>query len=86
MLKATLPLGAGARRISLRHTWHTANVPKEVKLPEIRLHIAFLEVQGPLSWVAHRRIFFIEPGDDLSDREAARQIVARFATLAFRRL
>jgi hypothetical protein len=41
MLKATLPLGAGARRISLRHTWHTANVPKEVKLPEIRLHIAF---------------------------------------------
>ena len=34
---------------------------------------------------AHDRVFFIRPGPDRSDREAARAIVERFATRAFRR-
>ncbi len=51
-----------------------------------------LEVTGPVSpqgivpsQEAHAKIFIAQPGDDLSAKEAARQIVTRFATRAFRR-
>lgn len=84
-LEARLPLQVGQRRISLLHTWHTASVPKGVKLPEIRVHIASVGVTGPLELVAHRQIFFVEPGNELSEPEAARQVVTRFASLAYRR-
>jgi mono/diheme cytochrome c family protein len=85
VLEASLPLGAGSRQISLRHTWSTARVSKEDPLPEIRAYVDYLEVQGPIHVLAHRRIFFVEPSDQLSDREAARLVLARFASLALRR-
>src|SRR2546428_606184 len=34
---------------------------------------------------AYRRVFFIQPGNDVKERDAARRIVERFASKAFRR-
>lgn len=41
---------------------------------------------GPARALSHRRLFFVEPGDEgLSDIEAARAVLERFASRAFRR-
>jgi hypothetical protein len=82
---AVVPLRAGKRRLGVRHTWHTAAVPKGETLPDVRLTVASVRVVGPLRAVAHRRIFVAVPGPDLADRDAARTVVERFATRAFRR-
>ena len=82
---AVVPLREGKRRVSVRHTWHTAAVPKGEALPDVRLTVAAVRVVGPLRAVAHRRIFATEPGPAVTDRDAARAVVGRFATRAFRR-
>ena len=82
---AVVPLRKGTRRLGVRHTWHTAAVPKGVTLPDLRLTVASVRVVGPLRAVAHRRIFVAGPGPERSDRDAARTVVERFATRAFRR-
>lgn len=54
-----------------------------------RLVVKFVEIDGPYNAVApplpdhHQR--FVAPAPDLSDREAARDVLARFAARAFRR-
>jgi hypothetical protein len=84
-LSAILPLANGARRIALRHTSHM-ELPKGAKgSSAVRLFIDSIEVRGPTKALAHRRIFFVQPGADVSDRDAAKQIIQRFATRAFRR-
>jgi hypothetical protein len=57
VLDVTVPLGAGPRRIAVRHSWHTANVPKDVQLPDIHAVIESLEIIGPVRVAAHRKIF-----------------------------
>lgn len=55
------------------------------------LHVMRLEIVGPLGIgpddypQSHRRIFFVQPGDQVTPESAARQIVERLATRAFRR-
>lgn len=54
------------------------------------LIITRLEVRGPLDAKpnvpdSHRRIFFVEPSDKVSDEEAARKILERLASRAYRR-
>jgi hypothetical protein len=55
------------------------------------LIITHLEVRGPLDAKpkdlpeSHRRIFFVKPSDDLPRKKAARQVLERFATRAYRR-
>jgi hypothetical protein len=85
VLEARVPLREGERRISLLHTWHTAQVPQGMEIPKLEVGIGYLETHGPLAHAAHRRIFFVTPGDEFSDAEAAEKILERFASLAFRR-
>ncbi len=52
--------------------------------------INHLEVRGPLDVkrdlpVTHQRIFFVQPNEKLSDQDAARQILERVASRAYRR-
>lgn len=82
-LRATVPLRKGSR-VSLRHTWHMS-LPGDQKPPDARLFVDRISIEGPARVLAHRRLFFVEPGPALPEREAARQVVGRFATAAFRR-
>ncbi|HMP59420.1 MAG TPA: DUF1592 domain-containing protein [Gemmatales bacterium] len=56
-----------------------------------RLGIEFLEIVGPLDRPpppppeAYQRLFTVQPGPDLTPREAARRILAPFAERAYRR-
>jgi hypothetical protein len=84
LLEAVVPLGAGKRRLAFRHTWHIS-LPKEKSPPDARLFLDYVELTGPIKVMAHRRIFFAEPGAALRDRDAASQVVGGFATRAFRR-
>jgi hypothetical protein len=84
MLRGLVPLSKGLHRIALRHTWHVA-LPKEKSPPDARLFVKTVEFTGPANVAAHRRILFVEPGPKLRDRDAASQVVERFATRAFRR-
>ncbi len=56
---------------------------------EGEVRVEALEVAGPVSVPgareARKRIFFAQPGADLPKREAARRVVERFASRAFRR-
>jgi mono/diheme cytochrome c family protein len=95
VLQAAVPLRAGTQRLALRHTWHTATVPKDKKLPDVKVFVESVEISGPLKSVAHRRIFFIDPPHPVplppggrvaeGERQAAVKIVERFAGRAFRR-
>ena len=56
------------------------------------LGVSKVELTGPVnrfgvkpSAEAHGEIFFVEPSGDLNEREAARRIIERFATRAYRR-
>jgi hypothetical protein len=55
------------------------------------LHVVEMKIIGPLGLgpdgypESHRRIFFVRPGDELSPDAAARRIIERLATRAFRR-
>ncbi len=80
-----LPLAPGTRRISLRHTWHTAQVARGDELPDIRLAVESLRVTGPLRAVAHHRIFGGASETTSADRNEARAILEQFATRAYRR-
>lgn len=84
VLSARVPLLKGARKLSLRHTWHM-ELPKGQKPPEAHAFADYLTIEGPVQVAAHRRLFFVEPDGKLADREAARQVLSQFATRAFRR-
>jgi hypothetical protein len=79
-ISASIPLQAGARRFSVRHSPTRAYDKKEVQ-PETRLFLDRVRIAGPERSLSHRRIFFAEG----TDRAAARAILERFATRAFRR-
>ncbi len=55
------------------------------------LYVVNLQLRGPLGLnsqplpATHRRIFVVEPSQELSERDAARQILTRLTTAAFRR-
>lgn len=64
-----------------------ASDPKE---RDRNLILTHLEVRGPREAkrelpAAHQRIFFVQPGDKLPPNDAARQILERFASRAYRR-
>lgn len=78
---ASLDLQAGDRRLALRHTPPRA-YKKEEAVPDTRLHLDWIEVRGPERSLSHRRLFG-PPGPET--REAARTILERFGSRAFRR-
>jgi hypothetical protein len=80
--ETVIPLGAGARKLSALHTWHMS-LPKGKTAPDARLTVESLEIVGPITAAAHRRIFSVEPS--ATEREAAQRLLERFATRAFRR-
>lgn len=83
-LTASIPLGPGKRRVSVRHTWHTA-LSNGQRPPEVRMSVDWLEISGPARTAAHRRLLPVEPGPAVTERAAAEQALRRFATRAFRR-
>jgi hypothetical protein len=84
--RVTIPIGAGERSLAIRNSRPSAQRSKDAQTePEATLHVEHLRLTGPEQATAHRRIFFVTPGDETSDDEAARRILERFATRAFRR-
>lgn len=65
--------------------------PDPRKRGDRNLYVESIEIAGPYNAgpaalpESHRRIFFVAPGPNLSEPAAARQILTRFATRAFRR-
>jgi hypothetical protein len=85
-------LEAGKHRIGL--AFLNDYYEPDAKDPEERdrnLIVEQLSIEGPEGFrprdlpETHRRIFFVTPGDDLLKREAARKIIERFASRAYRR-
>jgi hypothetical protein len=83
---ATFPAGVGERSVAVRNSRPSAQQPKAGEQdPDVRLLVDRLEIAGPRQLLAHRAIFFVAPTEEVSEREAARQILERFAKRAFRR-
>lgn len=73
-------LQAGERKLTLRHSPHKAPNKGDV-IPDTHLYLESYEIAGPERSLSHRRIFSAAG----EDRDAARKILDRFATRAFRR-
>lgn len=63
---------------------------KDPRRRDRNLHIRYVSVKGPLGRqpnlpATHKRIFFVQPGKNLSEEAAARQILTRLASRAYRR-
>ena len=89
-----LDVNAGKRRVAAAYVNNKKddNNPDRKKRGDRNLYIRRIEIEGPLypppptRPESHRRIFFCSPGENgLSEEQAARQIIERFATRAFRR-
>jgi len=84
-------LRAGRRKITTSYINDYYNPEVRLKDRDRNLVLDYLEVVGPVDVKpldlpeSHRRIFIATPGVSTSKRQAAAEIVARFATLAFRR-
>jgi hypothetical protein len=87
---AEVRVAAGEQRISIAflNDYYKADAPPKER--DRNLIVLRVAVQGPLDVVqklptTHERVFFVKPGDGLSEADAAEQILARFASRAFRR-
>ena len=87
---AEVRVAAGEQRISVAflNDYYKADAPPKER--DRNLIVLRVAVQGPLDVVqklpaTHERVFFVKPGDGLSEADAAEQILARFASRAFRR-
>ena len=84
-------LRPGSRRISTSFINDYYNPEAKPKERDRNLVLDYLELVGPVDQKApeppesHRRIIFTKPGLSVSKRQAATEIVGRFARLAFRR-
>ncbi len=87
-------VNAGHRRISAAYINNAVNNtdPDPKKRGDRNLHVNVIEIDGPYDAPSapplpesHRRIFYVMPGKNLSEAQAARQIISRFASQAFRR-
>ncbi len=86
-----LQVQAGKRKVGVAFT-NDYYQPDASGGPQDRnLYVVSLEVRGPLGLAAeqlpdtHRRIVIVEPSEQTSEQEAARQIVTRLASAAYRR-
>jgi hypothetical protein len=89
-----LDVNAGKRRIAAAYTNNKVdnNNPDPKKRGDRNLYVRRIEVEGPMyppppnRPESHKRIFFCMPGENgLGEDDAAKKIVDRFATQAFRR-
>jgi hypothetical protein len=84
-------LRPGSRRISTSFINDYYNPEAKPKERDRNLILDYVELVGPVDLKApeppesHRRIFFTKPGVSVSKRQAAAEIVGRFARQAFRR-
>jgi hypothetical protein len=87
-------VNAGKHRVAARYTNNKVdnNNADPKKRGDRNLYVRRIEIEGPLyppppvRPESHKRIFFVMPGENgLTEENAARQIVERFATRAFRR-
>ncbi len=88
---ARLQVQAGKRKVGVAFT-NDYYQPDASGGPQDRnLYVVSLELRGPLGLAAapvpdmHRRIFIVEPTEQTSEQEAARRILTRLASAAFRR-
>ena len=87
-----LTVEPGAQRIAVAFLNDYYNPEAEDRRRRDRnLIVEHIELKGPRGFkpaklpAAHERIFFVAPGDELSPQQAARQILLRFASRAYRR-
>jgi hypothetical protein len=86
-----LDLRPGSRRISTAFINDYYNPEAKPKDRDRNLVLDYLELVGPVDLKtpeppeSHRRIFFAKPGLSITKRQAASEIVSRFARQAFRR-
>ena len=94
VIELHLDVNAGKRRIAAAYLNNKVdnNNPDPKKRGDRNLYVRRIEVEGPLYPPpptrpdSHQRIFFCAPGENgLTEEQAARQIVERFAGRAFRR-
>ena len=86
-----VPLEKGTRKISvsLAKDYYEPDNP-DPKQRDRNLYIAWLEIEGPTNLPppppqeSHQRVFFTGPEKETSPREAARKILRRFASHAYR--
>ena len=83
-------VSAGEHRIAIAflNDYYKADAPAGER--DRNLIVLGIEIQGPLDVVkkfpaTHERIFFVKPSENLSESDAARQILTRFSSRAFRR-
>jgi hypothetical protein len=81
-----LPLRTGQHKLTLKHVPPAPPKKGEQPRPDAaRLHVEELTIAGPEQALSHRQIFVAMPGENRSERAAARAILDRFAVRAFRR-
>lgn len=94
VIELRLDVNAGKRRIAAAYLNNKVdnNNPDPKKRGDRNLYVRRIEVEGPLypppptRPESHTRIFYCAPGENgLTEEQAARQIVERFAGRAFRR-
>jgi hypothetical protein len=90
--EARAKVAAGARRVAAAfiNDYYNPDAP-DPNDRDRNLAVVDIEVLGPLGLgpedypQSHRRIFFITPGENISEAEAGRKVVQRLANRAFRR-
>lgn len=82
LLTTRIPIGSGARRIALRHTWYM-ELPKDKKAPPVVLRLERVELRGPALSVARQKLLNPARGDESAS--GARAILDAFGTNVFRR-
>jgi hypothetical protein len=84
---------AGKHKFAAEYTNNRVdnNNPDKSKRGDRNLYVEAIEIEGPYNAgpapvsEAHKRLFFVTPGPNLSEPAAAREILNRFASEAFRR-
>ncbi len=91
LIEETLELPAGARRIAAGFLNDYYNPEAKPAVRDRNLILDYLEILGPIDVKlpvppeSHRRLFVAKPGLSVTKRQAASEVVSRFATLAYRR-
>ena len=94
MFELFVDVNAGKHRVAARYTNNKVdnNNPDPKKRGDRNLYVRRIEIEGPLHPPppvrpeSHKRIFVVMPNENgVTEEQAARQIIERFATRAFRR-
>ncbi len=90
-VRQTLPAGRREIATAFLNNAKDERNPDRKKRGDRNLIVVRAEIEGPFNAKppqpseSHKRLFFVTPGNGTPDESAARQVITRFATRAFRR-